>query len=113
VEVNKDSPNSLSPIRRDGRFSMAIDHGARLSTRFAAVFTPEVGSRNAAHGLSDQYAEPSTRAACLCFDPKQQDYLLEKDFADSAEKTYAPADPLESSSGNEKKRQKELDANQS
>src|SRR5258708_13190598 len=59
-----------------------------------------------------KYAEAFNSGGVFVFDPNSKTYLLEKDFAEAAEKTYVPADPTRVVlPSDQKKRQKELDAN--
>src|SRR5258707_470447 len=112
-EVNKDSSEFTFHLRRDGRFSNGDPITARdFVYTIRRGLKPEVGSRNASMAYPIKYAEAFNSGGVFVFDPNSKTYLLEKDFTEAAEKTYAPADPSRVVlSGNEKKRQKELDAN--
>ena len=71
-----------------------------------------LGSRTAAMAYPIKYAQAFNAGGVFVFDPDSKAYLLEKDFAEAAEKTYEPADPTRVVlPGSEKKRQKALDAN--
>jgi ABC-type oligopeptide transport system substrate-binding subunit len=112
-EVNKDSSEFTFHLRRDGRFSNGDPITARdFVYTIRRGLTPEIGSRSASMAYPIKYAEAFNSGGVFVFDPNSKTYLLEKDFADAAEKTYAPAEPTRVVlSSNEKKRQKELDAN--
>ena len=112
-EVDKDSSEFVFHLRRDGRFSNGDSITARdFVYTIRRGLTPEVGSRNASMAYPIKYAEAFNSGGVFVFDPDSKTYLLAKDFAEAAEQTYAPADPTRVVlSGNEKKRQKELDAN--
>src|SRR5439155_1321801 len=74
--------------------------------------TPGLGSRTAAMAYPIKYAQAFNAGGVFVFDPDSKAYLLEKDFAEAAEKTYEPADPTRVVlPSDQKKRQKELDAN--
>ncbi len=112
-EVNKDSSEFTFHLRRDGRFSNGDPITARdFVYTIRRGLRPEVASRTASMAYPIKYAEAFNSGGVFVFDPNSKTYLLEKDFAEAADKTYAPADPTRVVlSGNEKKRQKELDAN--
>src|SRR5712692_6010715 len=112
-EVNKDSSELVFHLRRDGRFSNGDPITARdFVYTIRRGLTPEFGARNASMSYPIKYAEAFNSSGVFVFDPNSRTYLLEQDFAEAAEKSYAPAEPTRVVlSGNEKKRQKELDAN--
>ncbi len=112
-EVNKDSSEFVFHLRRDGRFSNGDPITARdFVYTIRRGLTPEVGSRNAAMAYPIKYAEAFNSGGVFVFDPNSRTYLLEKDFAEAAEQTYAPADPTRVVlPRDEKKRQKAIDAN--
>lgn len=112
-EVNKDSSEFIFHLRHDGRFSNGDPITARdFVYTIRRGLTPGVGSRTASMAYPIKYAEAFNAGGVFVFDPISKIYLLEKDFAEAPEKAYAPADPTRVVlPGNEKKRQKELDAN--
>src|SRR5258708_30092175 len=112
-EVNKDSSEFTFHLRRDGRFSNGDPITARdFVYTIRRGLRPEVASRTASMAYPIKYAEAFNSGGVFVFDPNSNTFLLEKDFAETADKTYAPADPTRVVlPGNEKKRQKELDAN--
>ncbi len=111
-EVNKDSSEFTFHLRRDGRFSNGDPITARdFVYTIRRGLTPEFGSRSASMAYPIKYAEAFNSSGVFVFDPNSKTFLLERDFAEAAEHTYAPADPTRVVlSGSEKKRQKELDA---
>ncbi len=112
-EVNKDSSEFVFHLRHDGRFSNGDPIKARdFVFTIRRGLTPEVGSRSASMAYPIKYAEAFNSGGVFVFDPNSKIYLLEKDFAETGGQSAAPADPTRVVlSGNEKKRQKELDAN--
>jgi len=112
-EVNKDSSEFTFHLRHDGRFSNGDPITARdFVYTIRRGLTPGLGSRTAAMAYPIKYAEAFNSGGVFVFDPNSRTYLLEKDFAEAAEKTYAPADPTRVVlPRDEKKRQKAIDAN--
>ena len=112
-EVNKDSSEFVFHLRRDGRFSNGDPITARdFVYTIRRGLTPGVASRSASMAYPIKYAEAFNAGGVFVFDPNTRTYLLEKDFAEGSEQTYAPADPTRVVvPGDEKKRQKALDAN--
>jgi len=112
-EVNTDSSEFTFHLRHDGRFSNGDPITARdFVYTIRRGLTPGVGSRTASMAYPIKYAEAFNAGGVFVFDPISKIYLLEKDFAEAAEKVYAPADPTRVVlPGNDEKRQKELDAN--
>jgi len=112
-EVNKDSSEFTFHLRHDGRFSNGDPITARdFVYTIRRGLTPGLGSRTAAMAYPIKYAEAFNSGGVFVFDPNSRTYLLEKDFAEAAEKTYAPADPARVVlPRDEKKRQKAIDAN--
>src|SRR5712692_430451 len=112
-EVNQDSSQFVFHLRRDGRFSNGDPITARdFVYTIRRGLTPGLGSRTAAMAYPIKYAEAFNSGGVFVFDPNSRTYLLEKDFAEAAEKTYAPADPTRVVlPRDEKKRQKAIDAN--
>ena len=112
-EVNKDSSEFVFHLRRDGRFSNGDPITARdFVYTIRRGLTPELGSRSASMAYPIRYAEAFNSGGVFVFDPNSKTYLLEKDFAEAAGQSAAPADPTRVAlSGDGKKRQKELDAN--
>jgi len=112
-EVNKDSSEFTFHLRHDGRFSNGDPITARdFVYTIRRGLTPGLGSRTAAMAYPIKYAEAFNSGGVFVFDPNSRTYLLEKDFAEAAEKTYAPADPSRVVlPRDEKKRQKAIDAN--
>src|SRR5712691_9502826 len=112
-EVNQDSSELVFHLRRNGRFSNGDPITARdFVYTIRRGLTPGLGSRTAAMAYPIKYAEAFNSGGVFVFDPNSKTYLLEKDFADAAEQTYAPADPTRVVlPRDEKKRQKAIDAN--
>src|SRR5258708_22141830 len=112
-EVNKDSSEFTFHLRRDGRFSNGDPITARdFVFTIRRGLTPGLGSRSASMAYPIKYAEAFNSRGVFVFDPNSKTYLLEKDFADAAERTYAPADPTRVVlPGDQKKREKAIDAN--
>src|SRR6202521_5580489 len=112
-EVNKDSSEFVFHLRRDGRFSNGDSITAHdFVYTIRRGLTPAVGSRTASMAYPIKYAEAFNSGGVFVFDPNSKTYLLEKDFAEAAEQTYAPADPTRVVlPRDEKKRQKAIDAN--
>jgi len=112
-EVNKDSSEFTFHLRRDGRFSNGDPITARdFVYTIRRGLTPGLGSRTASMAYPIKYAQAFNSGGVFVFDPNSKTYLLEKDFAEAAEKTYVPADPTRVVlPSDQKKREKELDAN--
>ncbi len=112
-EVNKDASEYVFRLRRDGRFSNGDPITARdFVYSIRRGLAPELGSRSASMAYPIKYAEAFNSGGVFVFDPNSKTYLLEKDFAEAAEQTYAPADPTRVVlPRDEKKRQKAIDAN--
>src|SRR6266705_1729535 len=112
-EVNKDSSEFTFHLRHDGRFSNGDPITARdFVYTIRRGLTPGLGSRTAAMAYPIKYAQAFNSGGVFVFDPNSKTYLLEKDFAEAAEKTYEPADPTRVVlPSDQKKRQTELDAN--
>jgi oligopeptide transport system substrate-binding protein len=111
-EVNKDSSEFVFHLRRDGRFSNGDPITARdFVYTIRRGLTPELGSRSASMAYPIRYAEAFNSGGVFAFDPSSKAYLLEKDFAETAEQSAASAEPTRVVlSGDKKKREKELDA---
>src|SRR5216110_167857 len=93
-EVNQDSSEFTFHLRRDGRFSNGDPITARdFVYTIRRGLTPELGSRSASMAYPIKYAEAFNSGGVFVLDPNSKTYLLEKDFAEAAEKTYVPADP--------------------
>src|SRR5438552_13457569 len=112
-EDNKDSSEFTFHLRHDGLFSNVDPITARDSVyTFPRGLKPGLGSRTAAMAYPIKYAQAFNSGGVFVLDPNSKTYLLEKDFAEAAEQTYAPADPTRVVlPSDQKKRQKELDAN--
>src|SRR6266404_1312214 len=112
-EVNKDASEYVFRLRSDGRFSNGDPITARdFVYSIRRGLAPELGSRSASMAYPIKYAEAFNSGGVFVFDPNSKTYLLEKDFAEAAEQTYAPADPTRVVlPRDEKKRQKAIDAN--
>ncbi len=111
-EVNKDASEYVFHLRRDGRFSNGDPITARdFVYTIRRGLTPEVGSRSASMAYSITYAEAFNSGGVFVFDPNSSTYLLEKDFAETAEQRPAPNAARVVLPGDVKRRAKEIDAN--
>ena len=112
-EVNKDASEYVFHLRHDGRFSNGDPITARdFVYTIRRGLAPELGSRTASMAYPIKYAEAFNAGGVFVFDPNSKTYLLEKDFAEAAGKTYLPADATRVVlPGDAKKRTKAIDAN--
>jgi oligopeptide transport system substrate-binding protein len=84
-QVNKDWSEVVFQLRRDGRFSNGDPITARdFVYTIRRGVTPSVGARYASLAYPIKYAQAFNEGGVFVFDPNNQSYLLERDFADQS-----------------------------
>lgn len=94
-EVNHDSSEFLFHLRSDGRWSNGdpIDADDFVYSIRRAL-SPELASRNAYMAYYIKYAQPFNEGAFFVRDPKTNQYLLARDFADNPAPEPLSSSPL-------------------